>query len=109
MTINELAKKIKGEILALPDPKAEVMGGYCGDLLSNVMAKAKSGQVWITVITHAAILGVAAVSKVSGILIVENSEIDTNVIKKAQENGVNVIRTSLSAYEVANLIGEFNI
>ena len=107
MTINELAKKINGELLAIPDPEAEVKGGYCGDLLSNVMAKAEPGQVWITVITHAAILGVAVISKISGILIVEHSEIDSEVIRKAQENGVNIIRTSLSAYEVANIIGEF--
>ena len=32
MTINELAKKINGELLAIPDPEAEVKGGYCGDL-----------------------------------------------------------------------------
>ena len=50
MTVEELAQRLElrvavgGEALS-----REVAGGYCGDLLSWVMSRAQSGDVWFTV------------------------------------------------------------
>ncbi len=108
MTIAEFAEKIGADILTMPDPDVEVIGGYCGDLLSWVMGRAEEGQLWITIMTNLNILAVATLSGISGILLSENVEIDGEVISKAEEQGINIIRTTMSTYEAAVALGKFN-
>ncbi|MGZ3635621.1 MAG: serine kinase, partial [Syntrophales bacterium] len=40
--------------------QAEIRGGYTGDLLSDVMANSKEGDVWITRQVHQNIVAVAS-------------------------------------------------
>ena len=106
MTISEFAEKIGAQILVMPDPDAEITGGYCGDLLSWVMGRADEGQVWITIMTNINILAVATLSGISGILLTENVEIGDDVLKKAEEQGINIIRTAMSTYDAALALGK---
>ena len=108
MKISEMAQQLGWEILAMPAPDMEVTGGYTGDLLSWVMGRAGEGQVWITIMTNINIVAVASLSEVSAILLTENSEIDISVIEKAKEQGINILRTTMSSYEAALAVGELN-
>ena len=49
MTVAELCKKAELRAIVLPEPEREIEGAYCGDLLSWVMGRAKSGDAWITI------------------------------------------------------------
>ena len=51
-----------------------------------------------------AILEYAIASKVKLIVLVSNSEITSDVLTKAKKNKINIIRTSLSSYEVNKLL-----
>ena len=108
MKVTDLVKKLNAEVLSMPCPDAEISGGYCGDLLSWVMGRAREGQVWITIMTNINIVAVASLSEVSAILLTENSEIDISVIEKAKEQGINILRTAMSSYEAALAVGELN-
>ena len=50
MTVSELSEKMGLETLVPGDPTRRVTGGYTGDLLSWVMARANEGDAWITVL-----------------------------------------------------------
>ena len=47
----------------------EVSGGYVGDLLSNVMAGSKSGDVWVTCQAHQNIVAVSVLKEHAGIIL----------------------------------------
>ena len=51
MNILQIADELNFEKLSLPEPDAEVTGGYVGDLLSWVMGRAESDQIWVTIMT----------------------------------------------------------
>ena len=106
MTVRDMARSLGLEAFCLCDGEREVSGGYAGDLLSWVMGRAEEGQVWITIMTNLNILAVATLSGISGILLSENVEIDSGVIKKAEEQGINIIRTAMSTYEAALALGK---
>ena len=106
MKISDFATKINAEILSMPDPDAEISGGYCGDLLSWVMGRAEEGQVWITIMSNINTVAVASLADVSAILLSENVEIDDSVIAKANEQGINLLRTEMSSFEAAVKLGE---
>ena len=106
MNILQIADELCLEKLSLPDPDAEVSGGYVGDLLSWVMGRAESGQVWVTIMTNINILAVASLSGVSGIIVAEGAEVPTEVIGKAKEQGINLLRSKLSAFDIVCSVGQ---
>ena len=56
MTIQDFAKQLDFKVLCMPEPEREIDGVYIGDLLSWVMGKAESGNIWITIMSNINIL-----------------------------------------------------
>ncbi|MCX7745897.1 MAG: DRTGG domain-containing protein [Clostridia bacterium] len=78
----------------------EISGVYVCDLLSWVMSHANRGDIWITVLTHLNVVAVAMLTEVSCIVIPEGIDIEEATIKKAGQEGIILLSTSMSAYEV---------
>ncbi len=88
------------------DDIREVTGCYIGDLLSWVMSKAQAGNVWITVQTNINILAVATLTDVSCIVVPENIVVDEPTVKKAEIQGINILSSSKTSYELACELAE---
>jgi hypothetical protein len=84
--------------------KNEVTGGYSGDLLSDVIANCKEGDVWITRQVHQNIIAVASLRDVAGIILVQGNEPAPDTLEKAAEKGVPILVTDHSAFETAGRI-----
>ena len=106
MTVSEIAAALDARALTMPDPDREVTGGYCGDLLSWVMGRAQSGDLWMTIMSNVNTIAVASLSDVSAVLLAEGVTLDPDLIKTAEEKDVNVLSTDLPAYEAAVRLGE---
>ena len=78
----------------------EVTGGYVSDLLSYVIANSKEGNVWITLQTHQNIVAVATLKDLSGIIIVNNRAPEAETLKKAEDQGMPILVSSLPAFEL---------
>jgi predicted transcriptional regulator len=76
---------------------------YIGDLLSWVMSHADKKCAWITVQTHMNIVAVAVLLEMSCIILPEDLKPDENTAKKALEEDIPILSTSLDAYEIACL------
>lgn len=87
----------------------EVTGGYCSDLLSDVMANAKDGNVWITLQTHSNIVAVAVLKNLAGIIIINNREPDEGTLAKAHEENIPIMTTKLSAFGIIGKLFELGI
>ena len=79
----------------------EVSGGYCGDLLSDVMANAANGALWITIQSHQNIVAVAVLRELSAIVLVNGRLPDEDTRSKAEEEGIPILLSSLSSYDLA--------
>src|SRR5215212_8097005 len=75
-------------------------GGYSSDLLSCVMAGTKKGYVWITLQAHLNIVAVAALNEVAAIIITEGAQPDGASVAKANHQGVILLSTMQSTYEI---------
>jgi predicted transcriptional regulator len=83
----------------------EVNGGYVADLLSCVMAGAQSGDLWITLQSHANIVAVASLLSISAIVVAEGAPVPESTLSKAEEQGVPVLSTAEPVYQtVARLV-----
>ena len=78
-----------------------VTGCYIGDLLSNVMGKAKEGDAWITIMSNINIVAVASLTEAACIILCEGTNVDADVISKANSKGIIILKSEMSAYEIA--------
>ena len=78
----------------------EVSCGYTCDLLSWVMAHGKAGMAWITVQTHMNVIAVASLMEMSAVIIPEDIQMEAPSLEKANDEGINVLQTPLTAYEI---------
>ena len=101
MTVEAFIKETGFGSVCLPSPEKEIDGVYVGDLLSWVMGKADAGNVWITIMSNINIIAVATLTDASCIVLAEGVLPDTDVLSVAEAKGINILSTSLSAYEAA--------
>lgn len=78
----------------------DVRGGYISDLLSDVMANAKKGDIWITLQIHQNTVAVATLKELAGIIVINKKQPAKETIKKAEEEGVPILTSDLTAFEL---------
>ncbi len=106
MTAKAFVESTGITVLSMPMPEHEISGAYIGDLLSWVMGRAESGNVWITIMSNTNIVAVATLADVGCILLAEGVELDEEIRVLAEAKGVNVFSTPLSAFDAAVLISK---
>lgn len=87
----------------------KVSNGYTSDLLSCVMAGAPNQSVWVTLQAHNNIIAVAALLDLSAIIITESALPDSNTIQKANDEGINLLRTKDNSFHVVGKLWEIGI
>ena len=87
----------------------EITGGYCGDLLSDVMANTASGDLWFTIQSHQNIVAVAVLKDLAAIILVNDRQPDEDTLAKAEEEGVPILLSTLSAFTLAGRVHEMGI
>ncbi len=102
MKIKEIMEKLQLKALAGQENlDLDVTGGYASDLLSDVIANSKEGNLWITLQIHQNIVAVAKLKDLAGIIIVNNREPDEDTLKKANEEKVPILCSKEMAYEIS--------
>jgi predicted transcriptional regulator len=87
----------------------EIEGGYAGDLLSDVMAHSKKGDIWITLQGHPNIVAVAMLKELAGIIIINGRNPEQETIKKAEAEGMPIMTSNLSMFELVGKLSESGV
>lgn len=104
MTVKELCDSLGLEILNLSDGDRKIEGGYCGDLLSWVMGRAKSGDAWVTIMNNLNVVAVASLTDCACVIFSENSELDEKIVETAGVRDINLLRSELDAFTLCGEI-----
>jgi hypothetical protein len=78
----------------------EVSGGYASDLLSDVMANSRKGDIWITLQVHPNIVAVAKLKEIVGIIMINGRKPEKETVNKAQAEGLPIMTTDMPAFEI---------
>ena len=107
-TLQQLAPCLQAEVLTANDNQ-DITGCYISDLLSDVLAHAGPGVLWITVQTHHTVVSVAATKDCSAVLFTCGRKPVPDVIAEAEEQGIALLTTKLTTYEAAGQLWEAGI
>jgi len=78
-----------------------ITGGYCADMLSCVMARAKAGNVWATLQAHPNVIAVATLLELAAVIVTEGAPVPGEVIAKANAEGIALLSTPHTTFWVA--------
>lgn len=107
MTILEIMQACDAKLLNEDvDTSKQAEYGYSCDLLSWVMARGCEKTAWITVMTHMNVIAVAALLDMACVIIPENVEVEGNILLKASEEGIPVLRSEKTAFELSGILYE---
>ena len=102
MKLDNIVKALNLKIRCCEDKLSnEVRRGYVGDLLSDVMANSKEGDIWITRQVHPNIVAVASLKEHAGIILIQGAVAMSETLEKATNEGIPILESDLSAFEVA--------
>ena len=101
MKVKELLALIAAENLTpAADLEKDILCGYSCDLLSWVMKNGQEGMAWVTVQTHMNVIAVAVLAEMACVILPESIDMEQDVLDKAQAEGLCVMKTALSSYEI---------
>lgn len=86
-----------------------VTGGRVCDLLSRVLAHGQKGDAWITVQTHINVIAVAVMRGIGCVIVPEGIPVPDDVAARASEEGVAVLSSPLTAYEICGRLRDAGI
>lgn len=101
MRLREIARALEWEFLVEADPEVEVQGGYVSDLLSDVLAHAQPGDLWLTHQRHLNVVAVGKLREVAGIVFVRGIRPGPEAVRKAEEEEVNLLVSREDAFHTA--------
>lgn len=108
MTIQELKTKLNLSSLSKFENR-EVNGAYISDMISDVMAGAKSGNLWLTIQTHKSIVPAANLVDVSAIIITSGKEVPQETIDLASKYHIPILASELPTFALVGRLFELGI
>ena len=101
MHLGEITRQIELEVKAHGGRlDGEVRGGYAGDLISDVLANAHEGDLWVTLQTHQNTIAVASMKGLAGVVLVNGRQPEEDTLQRAKEENVPLLVSSLPAFEL---------
>lgn len=110
MKIVELVEKLNLDVRSANENlEREITGGYASDLLSDVLANSKEGNLWITLQLHQNIVGVASMKDLAGIILVNGREPEPETLEKAEAENITVMVSGLSTFELVGKLYDLGV
>ncbi len=109
MLVKDLVSKLGLQVIVGGEMDRPVSGGYASDLLSCVMAKARSGNVWVTLQAHPNVVAVASLLDLAAVIITEGVTPDQETVDRAQENRVTLLSSPQTTFAVVGQLSALGI
>jgi hypothetical protein len=110
LKLSDLVEKLQMEVrTGAPSLDVAVSRGYASDLMSDVMANATEGDLWVTLQTHQNIVAVAVMKALAGIILVNGREPEEETLRKAEAEGVPILISKMPAFELVGRLFELGL
>lgn len=108
MTTQDLIEKIGLKPLSKFEHR-NVDGVFVSDMLSDVMAGAKSGNIWLTIQTHKSIVPAANLVDVSAIVVTSGKEVPQETVDLASKYDIAILSAELPTFELVGKLYQLGL
>jgi predicted transcriptional regulator len=99
MTTKDLIEKIGLSPLSKFEHR-DVSGVFISDMVSDVMAGAKSGDLWLTLQTHKSIVPAANLVDASAIVVTGGKHVPQETVELASKYNIAILSSALTTFEL---------
>ena len=99
MTVSDICKSIDATVVC-GDVNKPFEGVYVGDLLSRAMSHVEGDNLWVTIMSNVNVVAVATLTEPAAIVLAEDVVLMPEALAGATENGITVLSSPLSAYDI---------
>jgi len=108
MTTEDLIEKVDLKPLSRFEHR-DVEGVFISDMISDVMANAKSGNLWLTVQTHKSIVPAANLVDVAAVVVTSGKEVPQETIDLASKFDIAILSSNLPTFELVGKLYQFGL
>ncbi len=105
MKLQELANRLELKPLTRVFDR-DVTGVYISDMVSDVIANAKAGDLLVTAQSHANVIAAANLVDTSAVVITQDKALPDDVVKMAEKAEIGVFGTALTRWQMATRLYE---
>ena len=87
----------------------KVSGGYVSDLMSDVIANSKEGDLWVTIQAHQNIVAIATLRELSGVIIANGKQPESETLEHATQENVPILLSNLTSFEVVGRLYQMGL
>jgi hypothetical protein len=109
MTVEDLVEGLGLQVIAPGEIRRAVTGGYASDLLSCVMARAKTGNVWVTLQAHPNVVAVASLLDLAAVIVAEGVTPDHETVERAEQNRVTLLGSPQTTFSVVGRLSALGV
>lgn len=106
MTLSEIKDRLSLECVCGDADGREWNGVYAGDLLSRAMSHVKHDNMWITIMSNTNVIAVASLTEAAAVILAEGVELLPEALDAAKENGITVLSSTKTVYELCSEIAQ---
>jgi predicted transcriptional regulator len=108
MKVKEIADKL-GLASATPMFDKDVSGVYLSDMVSDVIANAKAGNILVTMQVHANVVAAANLVDLCAIIVAQGKKPPEDVVRMATKAEITLLTTEMNRWQVATRLYEAGI
>jgi len=99
MTTKDLVERLGLKPLSKFEDR-DVDGVFVSDMLSDVMAGVKSGNLWLTIQTHKSIVPSANLVDISSIVVTSGKQVPEDTVSLASRYNIAILSSELATFEL---------
>ncbi len=104
MNLKELISLLNGKLVAGKTENQEIETGFCSDLMSDVLTLDPDKMLMITGTANLQTIRTAEMADIHSILLVRNKKATEEMIRLAEEAGINIVETPFSSFKCCGLL-----
>jgi predicted transcriptional regulator len=108
MKLQDVIEKLELKALTNLEDR-EVDGVFISDMLSDVMANAKPGDIWLTVQTHKNVVSAANLVDISAVVVTHGKSVPQDTVDLANRFHVVILSSAKSAFELSGKLIEIGL
>ncbi len=106
MKLKELATKLELKAVTQKGSDQDVTGVYISDMVSDVIANAKAGNILVTIQVHSNVIAAANLVDICGIVVTQGKPLPEDVVRLAEKSNIAIYTTNLNRWQVATKMYE---
>ena len=110
MRLSEIAAKLDLKVVSDGgDIDREITGGYASDLMSDAIAHANTGDLWVTLQVHQNVIAIASMKEIGAVVLTQNREPLPETVEKAKNEEIPILVSGLGAFELIGRLYQIGI